>query len=265
MALVTLNNHPTWVRRPRGHGPVVTLLHGGMSDSASMLRRFDSRLSNYFALTAFDRRGHGRTSDTPGAFHYEDMADETIAFLEWLGRPSHVIGHSDGGVVALLVARRRPDLLGRVVVVGANFHHEGLVPTPPFPLEGPDFEAWAADYGAVSPDGIEHARVVVAKALALFESEPTLRAADLSEISVPVLVIAGDDDVVSLAHTCAMYEAMSHAQLAILPASSHALLKEHPGLSVRIIRRFLNETGPVRTLMPLRRAGTQSGNFQPDL
>lgn len=254
MAQVQLNGHPTWVRRPRGDGPLVTLLHGGMSDSASMLRRFETRLSKDFSLAAFDRRGHGRTRDSAGAFHYEEMADEAIAFLEWLDRPSHVIGHSDGGVVALLVALRRPDLLRRVVVVGANFHHGGLLPTPPFDLDGPDFDAWAADYAAVSPDGIEHARVVVAKALELFASEPTLSEADLARISVPVLVMAGDDDVASLAHTCALYEAIPDAQLAILPASSHAVLKEHPGLSTRIIRRFLREAATPSTLMPLRRA-----------
>lgn len=225
-----------------------------MSDSASMLRRFDSRLSKNFSLAAFDRRGHGRTADAPGAFHYEEMADETIAFLEWLDRPSHVIGHSDGGVVALLVARRRPDLLERVVVIGANFHHDGLLSTPPFDLEGPEFDAWAADYGAVSPDGIGHARVVVEKALELFATEPTLEVADLAQISVPVLVMAGDDDVARLEHTCAMYEAIPDAQLAILPASTHAVLKELPNLSSRLIRRFLTESGPPQTLMPIRRA-----------
>ncbi len=252
--MVSLNGHPTWVRRPKGHGPLVTLLHGGMSDSSSMLRRFESRLSKDFTLAAFDRRGHGRTPDRPGAFHYEEMAEETIAFLEYLGTPSHLIGHSDGGVVALLTAMRRPDLVRRAVLVGANFHHDGLVVAPEFPLEGPEFDQWAREYAEISPDGVAHAREVVEKALTLFASEPTLTTSDLATISVPVLVMSGDDDVVSLAHTCAMYEAMADAQLAVLPASSHAVLKEHPGLANRIIRRFLLEKLPVATLSPVRRA-----------
>ena len=252
--MISLNGHPTWVRRPRGHGPLVTLLHGGMSDSSSMLRRFEKRLSKDFTLAAFDRRGHGRTPDRPGAFHYEEMADETIAFLEYLGEPSHLIGHSDGGVVALLTAMRRPDLVRRAVLVGANFHHDGLVVAPEFPLEGPDFDQWAREYADVSPDGIEHAREVVSKSLTLFASEPTLTVADLATVAVPVLVMSGDDDVVSLAHTCAMYEAIPDAQLAVLPASSHAVLKEHPGLSNRIVGRFLGTDQPVTTLAPIRRA-----------
>ena len=264
--MVSLNGHPTWVRRPRGHGPLVTLLHGGMSDSSSMLRRFETRLSKDFTLAAFDRRGHGRTPDRPGAFHYEDMADETISFLEYLGEPSHLIGHSDGGVVALLTAMRRPDLVGRAVLVGANFHHDGLVVAPQFPLEGPEFDQWAREYADVSPDGIGHAREVVSKALALFASEPTLTTSELATVAVPVLVMSGDDDVVSLAHTCAMYEAIPDAQLAVLPASSHAVLKEHPGLTSRIIRRFLATEQPVATLAPIRRAPrVVEANENPDL
>lgn len=264
--MVSLNGHQTWVRRPKGHGPLVTLLHGGMSDSSSMLRRFEKRLGKEFTLAAFDRRGHGRTPDRPGAFHYEEMAEETIAFLEYLGRPSHLIGHSDGGVVALLTAMRRPDLVRRAVLVGANFHHDGLVSTPEFPLEGPEFDAWARDYAEVSPEGIGHAREVVGKALTLFASEPTLTVSDLAAVAVPVLVMSGDDDVVSLAHTCAMYESIPDAQLAVLPASSHAVLKEHPGLANRIISRFLRADLPVATLAPIRR-GTRSveGGAKPDL
>lgn len=252
--MVSLNGHPTWVRRPKGHGPLVTLLHGGMSDSSSMLRRFEKRLSKDFRLAAFDRRGHGRTPDRPGAFHYNEMAEETIAFLEYLDEPSHLIGHSDGGVVALLTAMRRPDLIRRVVLVEANYHHDGLVETPEFPLEGPEFERWAREYGEISPDGVGHAREVVSKALTLFASEPTLTTSDLAKVSAPVLVMSGDDDVVSLAHTCAMYEGLVDGQLAVLPGSSHAVLKEHPGWSCRIIRHFLRAKLPVATLMPIRRA-----------
>jgi len=63
-----------------------------------------------------------------------------------------------------------------------------------------------------------------------------------------------------------MYEAIADAQLAILPASSHALLKEHPALSTRIIRHFLTESGPPKTLMPLRRAARQQpGDSKSDL
>ena len=57
------------------------------------------------------------------------MATETIGVLEQVvGGPAHLVGWSDGGIVGLLVALRRPDLVDRLVLIGANFHFDGVVP-----------------------------------------------------------------------------------------------------------------------------------------
>ena len=71
---------------PRRSKPVVVLLHGGLSSSHSMLSGIGRSLAKDFGIGAFDRRGHGRTADTAEDFSYEAMADETIAYLELLGR-----------------------------------------------------------------------------------------------------------------------------------------------------------------------------------
>lgn len=254
MATVDLNGHRTWATMGRGRGPRVVLLHGGLSSSASLLRSLGPRLAKDFRVSAFDRRGHGRTADTDAPFSYDAMALETIAFLELLGGRAHLIGHSDGGVVALLAARARPDLVNRVVAVGANFHFDAVAGGQDLTFEGPDFDAWAQDYGARSPDGAEHARVVADKALRLFATEPTLVSADLATIDRPVLVMVGDDDVVDLAHTVVLYQSLPEAQLAVVPGASHAVLKERPRASAKIIRRFLTQPLPPVTLQPVRRA-----------
>ena len=77
------------------------LLHGGMSSSASLLKSIGPSLAKRYRVAAFDRRGHGRTADTDEPFSYDAMADETIAFIEYLERRVHLVGHSDGGNVAL--------------------------------------------------------------------------------------------------------------------------------------------------------------------
>src|SRR5690348_18236708 len=57
------------------------------------------------------------------------MADDTIAFMDTLGTgPAHLVGWSDGGNVALLVAIKRPDLVRRLVAIGSNFSADGLLP-----------------------------------------------------------------------------------------------------------------------------------------
>jgi pimeloyl-ACP methyl ester carboxylesterase len=249
-----LNGHPTWALLPKRKGKTVVLLHGGLSSSASLLRVLGPPLSKRFELAAFDRRGHGRTADTDEPFSLESMADETIAFLELLGRRVYLVGHSDGANVALLVALRRPDLLKRVVAVGANYHFEGLVPMKDFTPESKGFSDFARKYAKHSPDGIEHAAVVLEKFTRLAKTQPTLTVAQLSEVSVPVLVMVGDDDVARLDHTVSLYEAIRESQLAVVPGASHAVLKEHTSECVRMIQRFLLGPVPPVTKYPLRRA-----------
>jgi pimeloyl-ACP methyl ester carboxylesterase len=256
VTVIELNGHPTWARLPKGKGPTVVLLHGGMSSSASLLRVLGPSLSKKYRVAAFDRRGHGRTADTDEPFSYSAMADETTAFIERLDRRVHVLGHSDGGNVALLVAMRRPDLLRRIVVIGANYHHDGLMPLPSFDNDREGFAQWAQRFGEHSPDGADHAKVVEQKTTVMTFSEPTLTTSELSTIPVPTLVMAGDDDVATLSHTCSMYEAIPLGQLAIVPGTSHQLLKERTRECVGIIRHFLSMKLPPVTTMPIRRLQT---------
>lgn len=249
-----MDDHPTWALLPKKKGRTIVLLHGGLSSSASLLRVLGPPLSKRFELAAFDRRGHGRTADTEEPFSYGSMADETIAFLELLKRRVYLLGHSDGANVALLVAFRRPDLVKRMVLVGANFHHEGLVAMDDFTSTSPGFPEFAQQFGERSPDGAQHAAVVVSKSRFLVRTQPTLRAQELRSMSVPVLIISGDDDVVRLSHTVSMYEAFPEAQLAILPGTSHAVLKEKTKECVRFIKEFFLGPIPPTSLNPMRRA-----------
>lgn len=228
-----------------------------MSSSRSLLNAVGPGFSKFSKVTAFDRRGHGRTADTDAPFHYDDMAREVIAYLEYVGGRTHIVGHSDGGNIALLVAMRRPDLVKRIVTVGANFHFDGLVALDSFGPESEGFEQWAEKYASLSPDGLAHAPIVARKSMMMFATEPTLTIRDLATISRPVLVMSGDDDVVTLEHTCALYRAIPDAQLAIVPGSSHAVLKERTKECIRLIRHFLQSDLPVETFMPVRRATSE--------
>ena len=40
--------------------------------------------------------------------------------------PLNLVGWSDGGIIALFVAIRRPDLVAKIVTIGANYHHDGV-------------------------------------------------------------------------------------------------------------------------------------------
>ena len=260
MAHVDIDGHPTWVEdRPGPDGTPVLLLHGGLSNSDLLLAAVGDPIAASHRIVAFDRRGHGRTADTDAPFHYEDMATEAIGVLEHVvGGPAELVGWSDGGIVALLVARRRPDLVERMVLIGANYHHSGTLP-----MEFDENSEFAAGmyqaYVERSPDGAEHFGAAMEKALTLFTSEPTLTTADLARIAVAVLVLVGDDDAIDLAHTVSLYESLPSSRLAVVPGASHAVPIEHPATVAALVLDFLAAPDPPVTLMPIRRAGGVSG------
>ena len=107
---VDLGGVNTWYDE-RGEGEPLVLLHGGLVDS----RWFEPNLeplAEHFHVYLPERRGHGHTPDVEGPITYQLMADDTIAFLERVvARPADLVGHSDGGVVALLIGIQRPDLV----------------------------------------------------------------------------------------------------------------------------------------------------------
>jgi len=249
---VKIGGHPTWVDDRAGPGEALLLLHGGLSNSDQLLDSIGPGLVDRYRVVAFDRRGHGYTSDTDADFHYSDMAGETIEVLEQVvGGPAHLVGWSDGGIVALLVALARPDLVHKVVVLGTNYHRDGLLPIEEDP-QSSFGQALAAAYIERSPDGSEHFELVMGKGLALFKAEPTLTTDDVARIAQPTLVMVGDDDMIPLAHTSSLYEALPRGQLAVVPRASHALPLEHPDLVVRLIVDFLAAADSPVTLMPVR-------------
>jgi pimeloyl-ACP methyl ester carboxylesterase len=253
---VDINGHPTWVEQ-RGSGTeTVVLLHGGLSNSDLLLDTIGGGVAERYRVVAFDRRGHGRSADTEAPFHYDDMAAETIAVLEQVvGGRAHLVGWSDGGIIALLVGMNRPDLVGRLVPIGANYHYDGLGPLPMDP-DSPLVAMIAQGYAERSPDGGDHFPEVLAKSMTMFETEPTLTTADLARITMPVLVLVGDDEAVRLDHTCSLYQALPAGQLAIVPAATHAVPLEKPVDVTRLIVDFLAAVDPPQTFMPIRRQPT---------
>jgi pimeloyl-ACP methyl ester carboxylesterase len=241
----------TWYDE-HGEGEPLVLLHPGGADARAWAPNLDP-LAEHFHVFTPERRGHGRTPDVEGAISYELMAEDTIAFLERVvGGSAHIVGCSAGASLALLVALRRPDLAGRVVVVSGVFHRDGWVQGAIDPEASPP-DVLARGYAELSPDGADHFPVVAAKLARMNWEEPTLTASDLSKVTSRTLVMLGDDDEVTLEHAVAMYRGLADAELAVVPGTSHGLLHEKPTLCNTIILEFLT-TDPVPTFAPIRRS-----------
>ena len=227
----------TWYE-VEGQGEPIVLLHGGFCTNETWgPQRADFAAGHLTFLP--ERRAHGHTPDVEGPLSYRDMARDTIDFLgSVVGGPAHLVGWSDGGIVALLVAIERPDLVRRVAAGGASFK-----PASEFgPIGGLEPPAELRSmYEAASPDGAGHWPVVVGKMVELFGTEPDIPIEDLRSIGAPTLVLVGDDDAVPLEHTVELYRAIPDSELAVVPGTSHFHFMEKPSLVNRIVLDFLND------------------------
>ena len=254
---VNLPGVKTWYE-VEGSGDPIVLLHGGLV-SNELWEPQRAAFGADFQIFLPERRAHGRTPDVEGPLSLYDMADDTIDFLTTVvAKPAHLVGWSDGGNTALLVSIKRPDLVLKQVLVGANFLPateleggeelaEGLNP------DNPGLAEFRASYEALSPDGADHWPVFLEKLAEMWRKEPNVTAEEFGRITAPTLVVTGDDDMMPLEHTIQMYRAISNSELAVVPGSSHALMMEKPQLANQIILDFL-KNDPVPTMMPRRRA-----------
>lgn len=245
-----------------GSGEPLVLLHGGLAD-ARFFSRTVPALAERFHVYTPDARGHGHTPDVPGPFTPDLLMHDTVAFLtSVVGGPAHLAGHSMGACTALQVALHHPGLVRRLILVSASIRPpRPRDPDSPWPGLDELVRFLGPGYGEVSPDGEAHFPVVASKIVTMLTGAPALAQADLGGVSSRTLLMAGDEDAVSLDDTVALYNGIPDAELAIVPGTSHFLLREKPGLCNAIMLDFLTGA-PVPAVPPVRRAGERDSRLR---
>jgi pimeloyl-ACP methyl ester carboxylesterase len=253
---INLRNHQVYNYEWDNDGEAVVLLHGGLSKTSSWDYLMVPPLEDEFHVFAYDRTGHGFTGDQPGSLHFEFQCQEAIAYLEdFVKEPAHLIGYSDGGIIALMVAIKRPELVKSIVAIGANYHYSA--PLKDF-LEARVSEEDQAEYNLISPDAPHTLLEKTIRMNEIWKTEPDISLSEIASIQCPVLVMAGDDDVIAHDHTISLYEALPLGQLAIIPGTSHGLVKEKPALLIAVMMQFLEDLSYPITRDPIRRTNNQS-------
>ena len=247
MAYVEVGGLRTW-HEVQGEGRPVVLLHGGFAGASSWAAQAPVLARAGYRVHVPERRGHAHTRDVEGPLSYGVMADDTVAYLDKVvGGPAHLVGWSDGAVVALLVAQRRPDLADRLVLIGQYYNSSGKVPgglTDQLGAGGDQVMGFLrGEYDQVSPDGPEHFPTVYEKTLAMLATEPELDLASLAAVAAPTLVLQGDRDEVTLDRGAAVAAALPQGRLAVLPGT-HLLPMESPEVVNPLLLWFLRSPEP---------------------
>ena len=201
-----------------GEGTPLLMVHGN-SESHEIFDAAIPELSKTHRIYAVDSRCHGKSTKTD-EIGYEIMASDLIALIHALGLRKPVFyGFSDGGILGLLIALREPELLGKLIVSGANLNPKGLnLRTRLFALP-------------VALTGNRLFRMML--------REPDIRPSELQKISVPTVVLAGEHDMVRSAHTELIAKSIPGAVLEILPGEHHGSYIVHSEKLAKILRKYL--------------------------
>jgi pimeloyl-ACP methyl ester carboxylesterase len=251
-----------------GHGPGLVLVHGlggakeDFSDHLPVLAREHT-------VVVFDHRGHGASDqpDDPGMYSLERLATDVLHVADAAGLETfRLLGHSMGGMAARKVALRVPERVEALIMMGTC-----AGPIPGFDAALMDVAAEVAltqgkvalkellDF-AKALDTPAYERLLVerpgyqefcdkkwadlsAVMWGALERDIAYQSDDLpalaSSLTVPLLVIVGEQDTPFVAASYAMDAAIPGTQLVVVPDAGHSPQFENPDAWIHALTTFL--------------------------
>lgn len=259
--------------------PTLILLHG-FGASVFSWREVMAPLAAAHRVIAFDRPAFGLTErpmrgewGTPAdwarglPYSAEAQADLTVNLMDALGVEKAVlVGNSAGGAIAILTALKHPQRVQALALIspavysgGPNAFVQWLLRTPQMQHIGPLIARRIQDWGVDFARSAWHDPERITDEIwtgytaplqiknwdrALWELTNASRAnnlaAQLDRLTLPVLVITGDDDrIVPTEQSVRLAQALPNASLVVIPACGHVAHEECPEATLRAIEQFL--------------------------
>jgi len=200
-----------------GSGEPLLLLHG----NGGSINAFSNQIpffEKHFRVIAVDSRLQGKSGGGADSLSYDMMAADFNALLDYLQVDSaFVLGWSDGGIDGLILAMSYPKKVKKLAVSGANVVPDSSAIPNNFLLEMTDFVYHST---TASRSDITLNRMML--------YQPQIPFARLRDIHCPVLVMAGDRDIIKPEHTIKIFQSIPSASLCIFPDSNHGVCQQHP-------------------------------------
>jgi pimeloyl-ACP methyl ester carboxylesterase len=232
----------------RGTGKPLVYLHPFVGSAG--VNTFPTLTKNHRVI-AFDRQGHGRTEDTDRPVSFEQDADDTAALMQYLEIPrADIFGESFGGIIAMVLAARHPEVVERVAIYGSALAKIQDVTDPQALAE---LMSLTPDHDSVQFQRENYEKIAPhpERWPALFAKRPTwdgLSHEQLRSIAAPVLIMAGDHDRLGprLEHMLELLRTVPNAQLAIVPSAGNFVFNDEPEKVEPILARFFDR--PINTV-----------------
>jgi pimeloyl-ACP methyl ester carboxylesterase len=240
-----------------GKGEPLLLLPGALSGIGTAFGKLIPLLATERQVIAIEFQGYGHTADVPERpLSYELLANDIIELLQVLNIPkTDIFGYSTGAGVALLIAIRKPEVVKKLILASVSYKSTGRHPdlstllNPEFMEQALKGSPYEAEYLSTAPRPEDWPKQL-AKVVAFKEEVQDWPAEEISRITAPALIIAGDADIIQPEHTVALFKlfgggslgelSMPASQLAILPGTMHTALTQKTDLLMAMIPGFLD-------------------------
>jgi pimeloyl-ACP methyl ester carboxylesterase len=231
-----------------GSGQPLVLLHGAFGFVEGWATILPTLTKTHQVIT-LELQGHGHTNDLDRPITYEQHVEDTAGLLKQLKiKDADFFGYSMGGVVALGVAIRYPELVRKLAVLGSG---TGPLKEIFEPENYKQFQSISTDfappvlkepYDRTSPDPSRWP-ILVTKIKNMGNGFKGYSPAELKTIKAPTLIMQGDHDGTRPEHAVEMYRHITNSQLAIFPGGDHFILFSSPDKVLATLTPFLAASG----------------------
>ena len=220
-----------------GSGKPLLMIHGDNGSISTFAGLIPVFAKKYKVIVA-DSRSQGRSRDDKDSLSFEMMADDYATLLDSLHVDSaYVIGWSDGGINALLMAIRHPEKVKKIASSGANLWPDSTAIRP---------KEWLAEMKEYdqfkNKDKKTYKEKNDWKLMQLEVEQPHISLTDLHKIKCPTMIICGDHDFVRMSHSLLIYENIPQANFWIVPNSGHGTLFEHKRRFIYNVNEFFDDS-----------------------
>ncbi len=207
-------------------------LHGNGEDWTCFKKQIEF-FAEDFQVVTMDSRGHGHSGISERPLTIRQIAQDAVALIGKL-RLEHVVlvGFSDGANIVLEMALNSTLPYEKLVLGGANLNPKGVKMRWQLPtiLAHAFCEVAARFFPFLQKK---------ADILGLMTHEPNIQPERLSKITVPVLVMAGEHDMIKTAHTCLIASSLPEGILRIIPGANHFIFDSWADKVNHIMMNFL--------------------------
>ncbi len=227
-----------------GQGKPLVLLHGGVYGYIDEFEYFIPKLAENFKVICIATRGHGKSEIGKEPFTYKQRADDAYKVIRSITQDSVIVlGFSDGGYSGLKLAALYPQLVKKLIAIGAsdfpknntrqkfNYTSKELMKND---------SAFFSGRIALMPEP-QRWNEALSKLSKLY-NEDYMSTETFSKIKCPVLVMSGDKDAYhSIEDVVKCAKAISNAQLSIIPGCHHVVFYCNFPAVWEAINPFLNK------------------------